>query len=188
MSSAVVDNPAYTFSTELIQAYPKAKFIMTVRDVDSWYRSMQNTILGPMAMPGVMSWIVDRLDPAMRLSFSEFRFQNRCAFGEKPWTLTREQAQRIWDEHIRNAREMAPKERYLEYDVKEGWEPLCKFLDKPVPRDENGNVKPFPHVNDSKMFNELLGPYIQKLLLVRLAQYLLPCIVAAFGVIYWRLR
>ena len=38
---------------------------------------------------------------------------------------------------------MVPKERFLEWKVEEGWEPLCKFLDKDVP-DE-----PFPHVNRS---------------------------------------
>ena len=38
-------------------------------------------------------------------------------------------------------RGMVPKENLLEWTVDDGWEPLCKFLDKPVP-DE-----PFPHVN-----------------------------------------
>ena len=36
---------------------------------------------------------------------------------------------------------LVPKDRLLEWTVEDGWEPLCKFLDKPVP-DE-----PFPHVN-----------------------------------------
>ncbi|PNP81069.1 hypothetical protein FNYG_05536 [Fusarium nygamai] len=38
-------------------------------------------------------------------------------------------------------RGLVPKEKLLEWTVEDGWEPLCKFLDKPVP-DE-----PFPHVN-----------------------------------------
>lgn len=38
-------------------------------------------------------------------------------------------------------RGLVPPERLLEWNVQEGWEPLCKFLDKEVP-DE-----PFPHVN-----------------------------------------
>jgi len=29
----------------------------------------------------------------------------------------------------------------LVYSIKDGWDPLCKFLDKPVPK------KPFPHKN-----------------------------------------
>ena len=34
-----------------------------------------------------------------------------------------------------------PKERLLVYDLKEGWGPLCEFLEVPVPD------KPFPHKN-----------------------------------------
>ena len=35
----------------------------------------------------------------------------------------------------------APKDKLLIYNVKEGWEPLCKFLEMNVPD------KPFPHKN-----------------------------------------
>ena len=39
-----------------------------------------------------------------------------------------------------------PADRLLVYQVKEGWEPLCAFLGKPVP-DE-----PFPRTNDRGEF------------------------------------
>ena len=42
---------------------------------------------------------------------------------------------------------MVPKDRLLEYEVKEGWEPLCQFLGKEVPLDEG-----FPNVNDTENF------------------------------------
>ncbi|CAK8681498.1 uncharacterized protein LOC143460952 [Clavelina lepadiformis] len=35
----------------------------------------------------------------------------------------------------------APKDKLLVYDIKDGWEPLCRFLGKDVPD------KPFPHEN-----------------------------------------
>ena len=41
-----------------------------------------------------------------------------------------------------------PAERLLVWDVTQGWEPLCEFLELPVPGD------PFPNVNDSKEFVE----------------------------------
>lgn len=41
-----------------------------------------------------------------------------------------------------------PPERLLVYEVKQGWEPLCKFLGVPVP-DE-----PFPHENDRAEFQK----------------------------------
>ena len=36
-----------------------------------------------------------------------------------------------------------PKEKLLIFSVKEGWGPLCKFLDAPIPE------VPFPNTNDS---------------------------------------
>jgi len=33
-----------------------------------------------------------------------------------------------YEEHNRRVREVIPTERLLEYDVKQGWEPLCDFL------------------------------------------------------------
>lgn len=46
-------------------------------------------------------------------------------------------------EHCNMIRGLVPKEKLLEWTVEDGWEPLCAFLDKPVP-DE-----PFPHRNDA---------------------------------------
>ena len=37
-----------------------------------------------------------------------------------------------------------PKDRLLVFNVNDGWEPLCNFLDVPIPD------QPFPRVNDTK--------------------------------------
>jgi hypothetical protein len=36
-------------------------------------------------------------------------------------------------EHNKFVEEIAPKERFLNYEVKEGWAPLCAFLGKEIP-------------------------------------------------------
>eukprot|EP00542_Grammatophora_oceanica_P009920 CAMPEP_0194043714 /NCGR_PEP_ID=MMETSP0009_2-20130614/15292_1 /TAXON_ID=210454 /ORGANISM="Grammatophora oceanica, Strain CCMP 410" /LENGTH=331 /DNA_ID=CAMNT_0038688017 /DNA_START=61 /DNA_END=1055 /DNA_ORIENTATION=+ len=41
--------------------------------------------------------------------------------------------QRAYESHLVKVRKMIPDERLLEFNVKEGWEPLCQFLHKPVP-------------------------------------------------------
>ena len=48
-----------------------------------------------------------------------------------------------WCQWKHNAYVMAtvPKENLLVWNLKEGWEPLCKFLNKPIPSD------PIPHDN-----------------------------------------
>ena len=38
-----------------------------------------------------------------------------------------------YEAHIRRVKEIVPKERLLIRNVKDGWEPVCKFLGKPVP-------------------------------------------------------
>ncbi len=45
---------------------------------------------------------------------------------------------------------MVPADRLLVWSPKEGWEPLCAFLELPVPD------APFPHVNDSESFAGML--------------------------------
>ena len=57
-----------------------------------------------------------------------------------------------WNE---NVKQVVPADRLLITEVKEGWKPLCDFLDKPVPEE------PFPRANDSsaaeKTFNDIVG-------------------------------
>lgn len=44
-------------------------------------------------------------------------------------------------EHCNMIRGLVLPEKLLEWTVEDEWEPLCKFLDKPIPEE------PFPHVN-----------------------------------------
>ena len=52
-----------------------------------------------------------------------------------------------------------PAERLLVWSAKDGWEPLCEFLEVPVPD------QPFPEINDSGHFTEwMIAPALQKIL------------------------
>jgi hypothetical protein len=50
--------------------------------------------------------------------------------------------------HEDYVRRVVPKDRLFFFNVKDGWEPLCKILDCPVP-DE-----PFPRANDANAMRE----------------------------------
>jgi len=59
--------------------------------------------------------------------------------------------------HLQNqqAHDMVPKARLLEYNVKQGWEPLCKFLEVDVPD------APFPMLNEGSSIKAIfLGQQI----------------------------
>jgi hypothetical protein len=57
----------------------------------------------------------------------------------------------LYDKHNNWVREAAKRNRnqIIEWQPEQGWEPLCKFLDKPVPD------KPFPRLNDEKAIKTL---------------------------------
>ncbi len=77
-----------------------------------------------------------------------------------------------------------PKDRLLEYQLADGWGPLCDFLGKPVPD------VPFPRVNNSEALQELLTIIIKRGLydaFKRAIRFALPLAVLALGIwIYYR--
>ena len=67
--------------------------------------------------------------------------------------------------------------------LEDGWEPLCKFLDKPVPE------TPFPKVNGVEVQRKLASEYVNKKLATAAVGFLklgAPVIIAA-GVGWWYL-
>ncbi|KAI3334531.1 P-loop containing nucleoside triphosphate hydrolase protein [Ustulina deusta] len=140
-SQAVCDWPACAFAKELIEAYPEAKIVMTTRDVDSWHASTMKTVYWRVTDPELrmlshFSWAAKMYYPMLKKFFDTF-FE-----GDFP-----NRGKDVFTKHYAEVRKMVPPERLLEYRVQDGWEPLCKFLDCPVPKDV-----PFPNVNDNSDF------------------------------------
>src|SRR3712207_6866830 len=47
--------------------------------------------------------------------------------------LSREALVKVFETHVAEVRAYVPADRLLVYNVEEGWEPLCRFLDVAVP-------------------------------------------------------
>ena len=79
----------------------------------------------------------------------------------------------VYAKHLETvrARAKAQKRDYLEFDVKQGWRPLCRFLGKDVPRDENGEEKPFPRVNDAGAYHDVFNGLFMTVMLKRLGEW-----------------
>jgi hypothetical protein len=127
---AIVDWPGAYFWRELTAAHPKAKVLLTVRDSERWYTSVQ---------PTIFSMLDDQLPQVARDIIFTRTFNDRLS--------DRQHCQDVFTDHIHAVRETIASEQLLVFDVKQGWQPLCAFLGVPVPRDE-----PFPHVNDTAAF------------------------------------
>lgn len=144
---ATVDWPSCAFYKELHDYYPGAKVILTVRDPDEWYRSTYETIY---AMTKARNKIIARLFPAARNMKQmiidiiwDGTFHHK--FEDEIYAKT------VFKNHIEEVKRTVPKEQLLIYEIKQGWEPLCKFLAVPAPQGE-----PFPIINDSKSMKILL--------------------------------
>lgn len=148
---ATVDWPGATFYQELMARYPDAKVILSVRDPDAWYKSMTDTVFRISQRRFPMSLVprlVPRLGRFVRMANTliwKNTFKNR--FTDKPYALS------VFNDHIAEVKRVVPAEKLLVYEVKQGWEPLCAFLEVPVPEG------PFPRLNDSAAFNQQVGPF-----------------------------
>jgi hypothetical protein len=75
--------------------------------------------------------------------------------------FSKEHVIRAYNKYNQDVIDRCPPEKLLVvFEITDGWEPLCKFLGKPVP-----NV-PFPHVNDVEEHKRAIGK-IKKILLPR---------------------
>ena len=52
------------------------------------------------------------------------------------------------ERYHQEVQDTVPAERLLVWSVADGWEPLCEFLEVPIPEAE------FPRVNDSAQFGD----------------------------------
>ncbi len=134
---ATVDWPAARWWREIAAHFPDAKVLLSVRDEESWYKSMIDTIYQPMKSPvrdGVPE-LVRLQNEMVRKAILGETFDNR--FEDKAHTIE------VFRRHNQEVRDAIEPARLLVFDVREGWAPLCRFLEVPVPKE------PFPRLNDT---------------------------------------
>lgn len=146
-----VDWPGSFFWRELVDFYPDAKVLLSVRSGESWANSMRNTIWGVFYDDVLMRHLSDaraNIDPGWRdyIELMKAMWQKSGLIGEMgPVFDSSVLAAGIerWNQEVRDT---VPADRLLEWSPADGWEPLCKFLEVPVP------PAPVPHVNDAAAF------------------------------------
>jgi len=124
-----------------VAKHPEVKAILTVRDtpdkyVDSWL------VAAPfidMLYKRPFCWFstVDELLPSL-----ESEFREETTGGNPLDFLDRETLKDNYIEYINEVQHSIPSDRLLVFNVKQGWEPLCQYLNKSIPEGI-----PFPHVH-----------------------------------------
>lgn len=121
--AACCDFPSCFFWRELLAEFPGAKVVLTIRDPESWYRSMSETIL-----PSMKQTIASIDSPMVKMG--EEIIQNRFFAGNLD---DRAHVIEAYRRHNQAVRDTVPADRLLEFDARQGWEPLCTFLGVAVP-------------------------------------------------------
>ncbi|MEH6703113.1 sulfotransferase family protein [Parasphingorhabdus sp.] len=127
--SSVTDNPACVYWRELAEFYPEAKVVLTVRDADAWVESCNDTINSPRMLSSLEgSDLLQMLQGTYLSQFGE-------NIDDREWMAN---WYRAFNAEVIDT---IPSNRLLVFHPKDGWEPLCDFLEVPVPSE------PFPRVN-----------------------------------------
>lgn len=140
-----VDFPGAHVWQQSAARFPQAKVLHSVRPEEKWWSSFSQTIgklnrvHRGLTLP---PHIHDMLDVADEL------FTRRTLGGDP---TNRDSCVAAYRARQAEVEATIPPERLLVFDVAQGWEPLCTFLEVPVPD------QPFPRRNDSAAFWDDLG-------------------------------
>jgi Sulfotransferase domain len=149
---STVDWPGAFFYRELADVYPEAKIVLSTRDPDAWEKSMRDTIWGLFHGQSVMAHLSkarELVDPDWRAYMQQLMTRMWAAQGIFSGGETAPgQLAESFARYEQTVQRNIPGDRLLVWSVTEGWEPLCEFLEVPVPDAQ------FPRLNDSKMFTD----------------------------------
>ena len=150
-ASSTCDWPSAYFYRELMEHYPDAKVLLSVRGAEEWSRSMEKTIWGMWFGDTVLHhmnearMVVDPLWARYIALMSRLNFDEGGAFpgaDDMPKLMA---AMERWNDQVKAD---VPAERLLVWKPEEGVAPIAAFLEVERPAEE------LPRLNDTKAFRE----------------------------------
>jgi len=147
---ATTDLPMAFYFDQIRERFPNCKFILTTREnSEVWFRSwdvLTKSITQPARYASGVVTNVQKISFYLRWLFALINKDNE--YLTTPFPLPDQDKQKAiasYEDHNRRVRETIPKDLLLEYNVKQGWEPLCNFLEiKRCP------TIPFPKSNSAR--------------------------------------
>jgi len=139
---SAVDWTAAAFFEELWAAYPNATVILSLRDIDGWWRSVRDTVFDELRSeptPADDPWET-AMAPIRRFTISML---DRRFTPDWPDETAAKEA---FERHSAAIRAAVPPSQLVEWRPGDDWAPLCRALGVPVPEE------PFPHANTTADF------------------------------------
>ena len=152
------DLPASIHWKEQLKAFPEAVVILNTRDPEKWYKSWMETI-------ALMQPDFDECPFGIRIieglglhipflpNMKNFDAMSNCTItkGTFKGDLSKKNMIRTYNLHVENVRSTCPPKKLLEFSCSDGWEPLCKFLNVPIPD------KPYPNLGGAVAFRKRIS-------------------------------
>ena len=151
---STVDAPSCFVYQELADSFPEAKVVLTVRDPDRWFESTLTTIAAPGYREKLAQTPIGRVTAGMT-SYQVRKRAGSVSNSDAKTLQDRDAMIAGFEAHNAEVRAVIAPDRLLEFEVKQGWEPLCRFLDVPVPDTS------FPHANEQGNWQSIL-PMVSK--------------------------
>merc|ERR1719387_910767 len=124
---------------DIMNKYPDSKFVLPVKDAESWYNSYLHLFHKPKS-----DYI--QVDLMQKSNFTKDSSQGvpydckaahywGCDFTEEfaPLEETKEACLAGYRAHYERVQQVIPPERLLPFNYSDGYRPLCEFLGKEVP-------------------------------------------------------
>lgn len=141
--AAIVDWPGAGVWRRLADTYPDAVILLSTRkDAATWLKSARATIMDNSPE--------NKMDDDPRMPGFAAMGRDMFAAWEPNWRDDTA-AMAAYERHNETVRREAPRERLVEWQPGDGWEPLCTALGAPVPDEE------FPHTNTTEEFRARFG-------------------------------
>ena len=142
---AVTDVPANIFYEEILKAFPDAKVILSERDSEdvwlaSWIKQLEQKLRMEREPLRVLLFA---LSSSYRKSWKTVLRSQQFVLGFPKVNVNESKflLKKKYREYNERVKAVVPPDQLLVYNVKQGWEPICKFLGRDIP------TCPFPHAN-----------------------------------------
>lgn len=138
---AAVDVPACLHVREMLEAFPDARVVLTTRDPEAWFRSWQ----------GLWALFEQARDPTRIVRYHKLLpLLDAILDKHLGGRIEHDGNIRFFNAHNEAIRRLVPADRLLEFEVSQGWGPLCRFLEVDAPG------MPFPHLNEQETMRDLV--------------------------------
>ncbi|XP_031564443.1 uncharacterized protein LOC116299866 [Actinia tenebrosa] len=134
----VIGSPCNFFFEELMEAFPDAKVILSIRrDENAWIKSFKNhfAVLNNSYLTKMQCLL-----PTYKNLLCILTYALMSTVGT-PEPNSSYICRKRYRWHNDRVKSLVPADKLLVYSVEQGWEPLCEFTGQKIPD------QPFPHLN-----------------------------------------